>query len=203
MRVVQADEDPVQSIETGFGERVRDARLAREWTQKQLAEKINLDASAVSRLEQGSRAIRLGEAARIARALNTDLGLLVHGELDPATRLRDARRDADRAMHVVRRNAVTMTNSFVDIADLLEVHPQLFDTLKQEDGGGPTTVDEYFEWVFQRMQKVFDPDGDEHSYVTDPVRIKQLKALLSAALDGVVSDVPYAFMLDHENDAEA
>lgn len=96
-----------------------------------------------------------------------------------------------------------MTNSFVDIADLLEVHPQLFDTLKQEDGSGPTTVDEYFEWVFQRMQKVFDPDGDEHSYVTDPVRIKQLKALLSAALDGVVSDVPYAFMLDHENDAEA
>lgn len=67
-------------IEHDFGERVRKARQALGITQRDLADAVGLDASAISRLEQGARAVRLGEAALIAKALRTDIQKLAFGE---------------------------------------------------------------------------------------------------------------------------
>ncbi|WP_195173596.1 helix-turn-helix domain-containing protein [Mycobacteroides abscessus] len=68
-----------QQIECNFGSRVRAARIRHGWTQAQLADALNVDASAISRLEQGARAVRLGEAVLIASALKVDVTSL----LDP------------------------------------------------------------------------------------------------------------------------
>lgn len=75
--------DSAIDIETGFGKRVRQARLKQDMAQRQLAHALGVDASAVSRLEQGGRAVRLGEAMMIAHALGTDIRELVYGPNNP------------------------------------------------------------------------------------------------------------------------
>jgi len=187
-------QDDVQVTEAAFGERVRDARSRREWTQRQLAEKLNLDASAVSRLEQGTRAVRLGEAALIARVLNVDLGLLVYGDLDPVATLRRSRAEADQHMHEMRSAAVEMTTSFLDIVGLLDENPELFSALNQDNPGDdrPSNVDEYLEWIRERMEHVFRvPDALDRLVVDDERRASQLMALVEAAVKQIVSTVPF------------
>lgn len=73
--------------ESEFGERVREARQLLGLTQRQLGNAVGLDASAISRLEQGSRAIRLGEAAHIAKALKTDIRQLLYGQMSDSPKL--------------------------------------------------------------------------------------------------------------------
>lgn len=86
----QREFDAAQSaarVELDFSARVREARLLSGMTQKQLADAVGLDASAISRLELGSRAIRLGEAALIADVLKTDVRQLIFGQLSDDPRL--------------------------------------------------------------------------------------------------------------------
>ncbi|OBG18340.1 hypothetical protein A5768_31840 [Mycolicibacterium fortuitum] len=203
MRVVQASEGSsdkavsVQQTEAGFGERVRDARQERKWSQKQLAEKLALDASAISRLEQGTRAIRLGEAALIARVLDVDLDFLVYGDLDPVAALRRARAEADSRMHVVRRAAQAMAGEYLEIIYLLSENPELFGNLGQAGGGDeatplPTTVDEYMEWVHKRVQAVYAPDDDyRRVFVDNETVARQIMTIITATVENVVSTIPF------------
>ncbi|WP_157923453.1 helix-turn-helix domain-containing protein [Mycolicibacterium peregrinum] len=193
------DDDPasVQGTEAGFGERVRETRLAKKWSQKQLAEKLDLDASAISRLEQGTRAIRLGEAALIARVLDVDLDFLVYGDLDPAAALRRARTEADRRMHLLRRAASDMAGEYLEIVDLLSENPELFGNLgKAEDGDEstplPTTVDEYMEWVRKRVHAVYAPEDDYRRVFTEDETIaREIMMIVTAAVENVVSTIPF------------
>lgn len=91
-------------IELGFGERVRESRIRAGMTQRQLAEQVGLDASAISRLEQGGRAIRLGEAVLIADAVKADVRQLVHGNLsdDPRLELYSASDELENATAQMR-----------------------------------------------------------------------------------------------------
>ena len=67
------------SAERVFGGEVRAARETRGWSQEELAVRLRKDAgidlhqTAIARLEGGSRAIRLNEAAALAHMLNLDL----------------------------------------------------------------------------------------------------------------------------------
>lgn len=75
--------------EGSFGRRVREEREARHWTQDGLASllrqgtPLRLDPTAVTRLERGTRAIRLNEAVYLAQMF----GLLVTDMLGPAVPL--------------------------------------------------------------------------------------------------------------------
>ncbi|MCF6386522.1 helix-turn-helix domain-containing protein [Mycobacterium sp. MBM] len=91
-------------VENDFGMRVRETRTIRGMTQRQLADAVGLDASAISRLEQGSRAIRLGEAALIADALKTDVKQLVYGDSsdDPRLELYSAHDELEHATAQLR-----------------------------------------------------------------------------------------------------
>lgn len=66
-------------VEATFGEQVRAAREERGWSQESLARHlrdtsgIDLHQTAIGRLELGQRAIRLEEAASLARLLGIDL----------------------------------------------------------------------------------------------------------------------------------
>lgn len=67
-----------QTFDKTFGVRVRKARNDRKWSQRTLAEELDklgvkLDPSAVTRIERGSREVKLREAAAIASALAVPL----------------------------------------------------------------------------------------------------------------------------------
>ncbi|SKS68633.1 helix-turn-helix domain-containing protein [Mycobacteroides abscessus] len=185
--------DPVQAIETGFGERVRDFRIDRGWTQRQLAERLSLDASAVSRLEQGTRAIRLGEAAQIAEVLGIDFADLVFGDLDPVSELQDLRNAADSHMRITRRAAVLMTSAFLEVVEFLEKNPTLLGALESTDLAAPASAEDYLEWVCKRVDYLFQtPETSNKIYVENKTRRGQLRALLEAVIATVITDTPVA-----------
>lgn len=67
-----------QTFDKTFGVRVRKARNDRKWSQRTLAEELDklgvkLDPSAVTRIERGTREVKLREAAAIATALAVPL----------------------------------------------------------------------------------------------------------------------------------
>ncbi|MEC4763352.1 helix-turn-helix domain-containing protein [Mycobacterium sherrisii] len=67
-----------QTFDKTFGVRVKKAREERKWSQRKLAEELDplgvkLDPSAVTRIERGSREVKLREAAAIAAALGVPL----------------------------------------------------------------------------------------------------------------------------------
>lgn len=57
-----------------IGERVREARLAMQLSQDQLAQKTDLDRTMISKIEAGSRRLDALELARVARALDMPIG---------------------------------------------------------------------------------------------------------------------------------
>lgn len=56
----------------GFGRNVRAARLARGWTQEQLADETGLASVQISRIERGTREVRLTTLLRIMKALKLE-----------------------------------------------------------------------------------------------------------------------------------
>ena len=62
-----------------FGANVRAARLARGWTQEDLAHETGLASVQVSRIERGKREIRLTTLLRLLRALDVPPEKLLDG----------------------------------------------------------------------------------------------------------------------------
>ena len=62
-----------------FGKRVREIRLAKGWTQEELAHRLSLNSTFVSRLERGERSPSLPTIARIAQALEVHVSFLFEG----------------------------------------------------------------------------------------------------------------------------
>jgi transcriptional regulator with XRE-family HTH domain len=77
LRVAQPDDE--HDAETTFGRAVRSARTTLGWTQEQLRRRlldaydIDLSKTAMARLEQGGRPIRLNEVYGLAQVLGIDL----------------------------------------------------------------------------------------------------------------------------------
>jgi transcriptional regulator with XRE-family HTH domain len=66
-----------------FGANVRAARLARGWTQEELAEQTGLAAVQISRIERGAREIRLTTLLRLLAALDVPPAELLDGLKPP------------------------------------------------------------------------------------------------------------------------
>ena len=62
---------------TKIGKRIKATRLSRGITQEQLAEKVNLSLTSISRLENGKAMVSIEKLFNIATALNTDLAILL------------------------------------------------------------------------------------------------------------------------------
>jgi transcriptional regulator with XRE-family HTH domain len=183
-------ESDLQEVEAGFGERVKEARVKAGWTQRELAEKLHLDASAISRLEKGTRAIRLGEAAHIALALGVSLTYLVYGP-SLETVLASYRGGANEGVRETRSAAMGMAAHFNMLVDLLEHHPQLLERLAEDEGDPPKSVDEYLDQVVLRLKNIYRlPDADERVINTNPIRVRQIMAAIEATVETVISDVP-------------
>ncbi len=69
----------MESVPQRFGRNVRAARLARGWTQEELAERTGLAAVQVSRIERGVREVRLTTLTRLLAALERPPAELLDG----------------------------------------------------------------------------------------------------------------------------
>jgi transcriptional regulator with XRE-family HTH domain len=59
-----------------LGERIRDARKERGWTQEDLADEAEIDRSYIGGVERGERNVTFSMLCRIARAIGRDVASL-------------------------------------------------------------------------------------------------------------------------------
>lgn len=93
-------QQPNATVDARFGRAVSSARQARRLSQRDLAALLTgagmpVDASAVSRIEAGTRSVRLREAETIAQALGMNLAALLIGDESMETHFRSS---IDRAV---------------------------------------------------------------------------------------------------------
>lgn len=62
-----------------FGDNVRSLRVARDWTQEQLAEKASLDQTYISGIERGERNLTILSVVKLASALKASASELCEG----------------------------------------------------------------------------------------------------------------------------
>lgn len=62
-----------------FGANVREARLARGWTQETLGKRAGLATVQISRIERGRREVRIKTLLKLVRALDVTPGELLEG----------------------------------------------------------------------------------------------------------------------------
>lgn len=62
-----------KAILAAFGRRIRAARLAKDWSQEDLAHEAGLDRTYVGSIERGERNVALLNLNKLARALDDDL----------------------------------------------------------------------------------------------------------------------------------
>jgi transcriptional regulator with XRE-family HTH domain len=59
-----------------LGERIRDARKEKGWTQEDLADEAEIDRSYIGGVERGERNVTFSMLCRIARAIGRDIAFL-------------------------------------------------------------------------------------------------------------------------------
>lgn len=174
-------------VEAEFGARVREVRLSNKWTQRQLAEALGVDASAVSRIEQGTRAVRLAEAAAIADALGANLDALVYGK-GTERQLKTWSLAALHLMDEARRDAVELSDSILAICRMLTESPSLLNsqaaqTLLGKTDNPPSDVVSYLRgmkaFVEERMS---DPDTPNTPPSGDPMIGELVREIVEGAV---------------------
>lgn len=146
----------IKTQEQNFGIAVAGIRSARELSQRDFAERLTekgmpVDASAVSRIEKGSRSVRLVEAMTIAEVLGVSLDFLIGGARTPSQEFAQIREAADRALHDLRAPVATAAYHLWEANYYLHQQPELLSDLSAGGADGPSHVDDYLQWVAKRV----------------------------------------------------
>lgn len=133
-------------------------RKRRGLSQRDLGEKLTdlgmkVDASAVSRLESGGRALRLWEAYKVAEALDVSIESLLAFSATPASRLRSSRDKLDELWPKLRDTAVGFLHQVDEIEAHLAAHPELLDSLRDKELGSPDSAETYGAWLLDRITR--------------------------------------------------
>lgn len=143
----------------GFGRAVQTYRGWLQLSQRGLADRLNeagvsLDASALSRLEQGKRSVRLSEALAIAEALETDISALLDISPDPRQKFTAMRRRANEAMRASAIPLSEMLEAFLESMEFADEHPEVVATLTDDEIGPPDPDNGgYQSWVLKRLER--------------------------------------------------
>lgn len=117
------------AVSVRFREKLKDARLAKGWTQAQLAAELTSRGvpagwSVIAKIEAGSRGVQIGEAAAIADAFGTSVDQLLGRRARPAAdrafllrQLHQSLADAARSVRVAVRDLAQATDELADEAD--------------------------------------------------------------------------------------
>lgn len=157
MQQLTQPKKPGRSIEEVVGEQIAAMRTMRELTQRDLASALTeagmpVDASAVSRIEKGTRSVRLSEATVIASVLDVDLGFLMRGVLTSGQKFAEARRFADLARREALTPLLDFAGSLLEAKRLIEENPDLLATLQGGDQAAPGSASDYIPWVTERIK---------------------------------------------------
>lgn len=175
---MQQSEKLTGSPEDRFGEAVAMMRKFEKLSQRDFAEKLTakgmpVDASAVSRIEKGTRSVRLTEALTIAEVLNTDLEWLVSGSKTPSQELQSMRRAADRSLRLLVDPIVSVAFSVAEICEHLSRHPELLADLVDTDFGAPSSPEEYVSWIARRVGR-WSVSDDEYVGVASQEEVDRI-----------------------------
>ncbi len=193
--------ETIQSFEERFGSRVREYRLDLGLTQgafvSVLAEHgLSLDASAISRIEKGVRAVRLGEAHVISRAFGVELEDFLRSGMTDVEEFRAARDMANRAMRSGRSNIVWMLRGFQRAGRVLDRNPSVSDLLEANEFERPQDSQAYFEWATKRMVNLaaatWALHGDSHvpaHSLAEAEALSKLAVQLAANVTSIYSAV--------------
>jgi transcriptional regulator with XRE-family HTH domain len=119
-----------------FGQNLRDARMRKGWSQRHLAEVleargIRLDPSAVTRIERGSRDVKLREATVMAGCLDVDLQqLLAPPGADSLALILELLRNAESSLRSGRSAFADMAINIHAADALLRFRPDLLQELR-------------------------------------------------------------------------
>ena len=67
------------NIRVAFGKRIRQVRLAKDFTQESLADTVGLHRTYIGNIERGEESVSVDNAAKIAKALKVSLSELFKG----------------------------------------------------------------------------------------------------------------------------
>lgn len=74
--------DPEGAPEDRFSARVRELREALGWSQAELARRVGVDSTAITKLERRTRSVRLNEAAKLAAVLGSTVDHMTRASID-------------------------------------------------------------------------------------------------------------------------
>lgn len=127
----------------------------RRLAERLAAEGLTLDASAITRIEQGKRDLKLAEAVAIAKVLGMSVAQMAGVEELPDNQtLERLRHHANQRMGEARRALVDMLDTFYEIQVLLRQSPDLLPTLADTHDPAPEDVEAYLPWVRRRIQRL-------------------------------------------------
>jgi len=133
-----------------IGERVREARLAKGLSQLQLAQKVDLDRTMITKIESGARRLDALELARLAHALDVPVGHFLHpapAVLSHRTPLaEDTATDASQAYHRLDNALAAWIRDIRQLMKLGTLQPQ---PIKRYHGkvDGPDSAAEAARWL--------------------------------------------------------
>jgi transcriptional regulator with XRE-family HTH domain len=189
---VQSDEP---SIESRFGDAVLKGRQALGLSQKTLAHRLTerglaVDASAISRIEKGGRAIRLSEAEVIANALGFTLAD-VEQALDPQDDFERRREAIGHALFAALQKCIDVADELDGLAWLVERHPEVMSSLDvSQDKSVPKDAPELIarieqEWLHPSSAPLHLTIGT--SYLTTELR-DAARSLLGAVAHSAIDE---------------
>ena len=138
-----------------IGDRIREQREKRGWTQEKLAEEAQLSKSFLSDVENNKRDISTTNALKIANALGCSLQYLVSGE----TSKRDDEREPIQIPTELSKAAEELKLSYSDTLTLLETHKSIVARRSNKVTKAPT-VEEWKE-LYEAIKRVYPTDGAE------------------------------------------
>lgn len=134
----QGEEDEqVAVFSESFGQNLRAARAQKGWSQRELASAleecgVRLDPSAVTRIERGTREVKLREAATMADCLNVDLNeLLIPQVNDPLSVAIELRRQAAACLRAAWLSVAQFGIQVQALTSLLDASPSTRDNFSK------------------------------------------------------------------------
>ncbi|MFD6134583.1 helix-turn-helix domain-containing protein [Isoptericola sp. NPDC060257] len=164
------------------GRNVRQVRENRGLTQRELANRLRaagwqIDTTALTRIENGSRSLRVAQLDLIATALESSIFELVE---DERHRMQDMQMDAHSNLVAARRELVTALNLIFRVVN----HAKAFEWENLAELGQPdVTVDGYPDRVAQRVAEYAASKDAEHVQALegyDGASVEQMQAIANA-----------------------
>lgn len=192
--------------EESFGLAVNMFRTANKMSQRDFAAKLSergmpVDASAVSRIENGSRSVRLVEAMTIAEVLGADLDFLISGSKTPSQEFQAMRKRTDAALRRLVSPIVDTAYSLWEVHNHLKKHPELLESLEDKDLTRPSDPDEYLEWVAKRAERWEVPEDDYILTESDEEADQIVNLIARFARIHIGTDAPGGHDGEHKEEA--